>query len=301
MKNLLGYLAIGLIRLLGFLDLSTSQKIGRQIGKMMLARRTRAREVAKLNIQLCYPHLNANQQAKLLEDSLLHSAMTLSESGPMWGYSPEKLLGYVNEIHNENLLDNLVRQEKGILLIVPHLGNWELINTYVGIKHRLTAMYRPAKMPSFNKWMVRRRSAMGGDFVPTTKSGVLSLFSLLKKGEIVGFLPDQEPNKKFGVFALFMGVEALTPVLPHQMIQETQCNVIFAFARRLPNAQGFDIHFQAALPEQFDEDPRVSTTAMNTSIENLVAIAPEQYQWTYKRFKRRPDGSPNPYNQAGVP
>lgn len=301
MKNLTGFIVIAIIKLLGYLSLSNIQRLGRHVGRLIMARRTRSREVAKVNIQLCYPDFSASEQETFVERSLLQTGMAIAEAGPMWGYSPKKLMGCIREIHNENLLENLLRQKKGILLIAPHLGNWEIINTYIASKHRLTAMYRPAKMPSFDSWMLRRRSAMGGDLLPTTREGINSLFSLLSKGEIVGFLPDQEPKRENGVFVPFMGVDTLTPILPHKMIQATQCNVIYAFAERLPEAQGFDIHFHAALPEQFSTDPLASTAAMNKSIEQLIAVAPEQYQWTYKRFKRRPNDEPNPYKVANVP
>jgi KDO2-lipid IV(A) lauroyltransferase len=98
-----------------------------------------------------------------------------------------------------------------------------------------------------------------------------------------------------------MGVDTLTPTLPQQLIQETGCKVIFAFSERLPNNQGFDLHFVSPEEDQFSTDPLVAATAMNAAIATCVAKCPAQYQWTYKRFKRRPEGEKSPYKIAKVP
>lgn len=292
---------IGVVRLMGLASLATAQRVGRGLGAFLWLRRTRSREVARTNLALCYPDKTAAEINAMVHDTLLQNGMTGAEMGVMWGYEPEQLLGLIRAVHHGELLDELARGDTGVLLMVPHLGNWEIISTYVASRCQVTAMYRPAKMKVFSDWMVRRREAVGANMVPTTGAGVKELFRLLNEGRVVGFLPDQEPKRERGVFADFMGVPTLTPVLPHQMIQETGARVIYAFAERLPDAKGFDLHFIAAEEAQYDPDPVVAAAAMNKAIEQCVATCPEQYQWTYKRFKRQPEGKRNPYKAAGVP
>ena len=300
-KNLIGYLMIGAVKLMGLVSFSRAQKVGRYLGKRLASKRTRSREVARVNLNLCYPDKSEDFREALLYDTLLQNGMTGGEMGPMWGYSIDKLKSLIGTVHNIELLEKALKDERGILLMSPHLGNWEIINAWLAGLSPITIMYRPAKAKNFSDWMVSRREAVGCDLVPTTRDGVKTLFETLKAGKMVGFLPDQEPKRERGVFAPFMGVDTLTPSLPHQMIQETGCQVLYVFGRRLPDAAGFDIHISEALPEQFDQDPVVSATAMNKAIENCVAICPDQYQWTYKRFKRRPDDAANPYKLAKVP
>ena len=292
---------IGVIRLMSLASLATAQGVGRRVGGLLWRRRTRSREVARTNLTLCYPDKSAAEVNDMVHETLLHNGMTGAEMGVMWGYEPERLLGLIRTIHNGELLDELIAGDKGVLLMVPHLGNWEIISTYAASRCQITAMYRPAKMKPFSDWMVKRREIVGANMVPTTGEGVRTLFSLLNEGRVVGFLPDQEPKRERGVFADFMGVPTLTPNLPHQMIQETGCQVVFAFAERLPDAGGFDLHFLKAEPGQYDPDPVVAATAMNTTIARCIEACPAQYQWTYKRFKRRPEKVRNPYKEAGVP
>lgn len=301
MKNLIGYLMISVIHLMSYVSLTSAQRVGRGIGRVMMARRTRSREVTRVNLSLCYPEQSETEREQMIRDVLMQSGMTGAEMGPMWGYTQDKLMGMIRTIHNEHLYDEVLSSGKGVLLMVPHLGNWEIISTYAAHKSEITAMYRPAKIKSFNDWMVTRRKAVGANMVATTGEGVRALFDILKRGGVVGFLPDQEPKRERGVFAPFMGVETLTPNLPHQLIQDTGCKVIFAFAKRLPNSQGFDLHFVSPEPKQYDADQVVAASAMNSAIATCIEQCPSQYQWTYKRFKRRPEGEISPYNAAGVP
>ncbi|MEC8443443.1 MAG: lauroyl acyltransferase, partial [Pseudomonadota bacterium] len=124
MKNLLGYVLIGVIKLLSRVSLARAQATGQWLGRRMMKKRTRAREVARVNIGLCYPELSAAEQNSLVEQSLQHSGMTGAEMGPMWGYSHERLMGMIRSVHNGELFDDAIAANEGVLLMVPHLGNW---------------------------------------------------------------------------------------------------------------------------------------------------------------------------------
>lgn len=292
---------IGLVKLLSFVPLSVAQAMGRAVGLMLYRRRTRTREVARVNLSMTYPELTPAERETLLRDTLLENGMIGGEMGPMWGYSKEKNLALIHKIHGMELLTEALHSGKGMMLMAPHLGNWEIINNFVATKTPITVMFRPAKIKVFNDWMLTRREAVGSHLVPTTRDGVMTLFTSLRQGKVIGLLPDQEPKPERGVFAPFMGIETLTPKLPHELLQKTGALALFAFAERLPAAQGFNIHFVRPDDGIYDADPRVSATAMNATIERCVARCPAQYQWTYKRFKTRPNGGNNPYKEAGVP
>lgn len=131
---------------------------------------------------------------------------------------------------------------------------------------------------------------------PANMKGVAQMLKLLKAGEMVGNLPDQEPDDRSGgVFAPFMGVETFSPKLVTRLISKTGAKVVAGFAERLPDGQGFDIHFIAADAGIYSSDEVEAVTAMNRTVEQLVAKAPEQYQWEYKRFKTRPEGEARVY------
>ena len=113
----------------------------------------------------------------------------------------------------------------------------------------------------------------------------------LKRGEQIGILPDQEPKLEGGVFASFFSVQALTMTLVSGLIARTGAKVVCGYAERLPKGRGYGVHFKQVDPLIYDPDLKESVEGLNRSVEACVKQLTEQYQWEYKRFKRRPDGS----------
>ena len=292
---------IGFIRLMSLLPLSLAQSVGRGVGALLWWRRTRAREVARVNLGLVYPHQTASEREALLKETLQHNGMAGTEMGTFWGRESEQCVELIRTVHNEALLDQALADDRGVLLLAPHIGNWELLNTYLTLRANMTIMYKPAKNPVFDQWMHRRRESSGARLVPTTSGGVRTLFKTLQRGGGVGFLPDQEPERRSGVMVPFMGVPTLTPRMPHELLRRTGAKALMVFTVRRPDSDGFDIHLLEPDADIYSTEPDVACEALNRSVERVVATAPEQYQWTYKRFKRQLEGMSNPYKAAGVP
>ena len=60
-----------------------------------------------------------------------------------------------------------------------------------------------------------------------------------------------------------------------------------AFAERLPQGRGYRLHLEELSADRTDE------AALNQAIEALVRRSPEQYLWSYNRYKI-PAGAPPP-------
>ena len=57
----------------------------------------------------------------------------------------------------------------------------------------------------------------------------------------------------------------------------------------------YQVVFERLTPEFGKRDTVAALTEMNQGIEKLVRAHPEQYQWEYKRYKKRPDSSDRMY------
>ena len=77
-KNLIGYLMILVIHLMSYVSLSAAQRVGRGIGWLMWIRRTRGREVARVNLSLCYPDQTDAERSDMIHDTLLQNGIWLS-------------------------------------------------------------------------------------------------------------------------------------------------------------------------------------------------------------------------------
>lgn len=284
-------LALGFIHSLGALSLPRARQLGSAIGNALCFTKSRMYKVTLKNIQLCYPQMPADQQQQLAKSSLQETAKTIAETGIAWGGTPEKFkrnAAMIREVRNQHLFDEALAKKEGVLILTPHIGNWEFISCWLPQRCNLMALYKIAKMPGFEKAMLKAREDSGAKLVPGTGQGVKAFFQHYIDKHVTMILPDQEPSVKSGVWADFFGINTLTPKIVHSMIQKNpKGTVLFAYNLRTPT--GFEMVFRGVDEGVYSEDVEQSALAMNKGIEACIADAPAQYQWDYKRFKKHPD------------
>ena len=124
--------------------------------------------------------------------------------------------------------------------------------------------------------------------MPTNVRGVAGLVKALKRGETTAILPDQQPGLNSGILAPFMGVPVPTMTLVTNLINRSASRALMATALREPG--GWRIHFLPVSEALYSDDQLTAVSALNQDVERIVALAPEQYQWEYKRFRVQADG-----------
>lgn len=281
------------MRLLGCLPLGFNQWLGRLAGGWAFRLKTRAAGITATNISLCFPELSPEARADLAKASLKHTGMTLCETASIWCQPAHKMSGRIRRVEGEHLLNQMMAKGQGLLLLLPHHGNWEAFCYWFGVaRGGLTVLYRPPRIAGLEPFMKAARTRAGNQLVPTSKSGLRQLFKALERGEVAAILPDQVPSS--GHYAPFFGTPALSDILASRLVRYARPGVLCGLARR--NAEGtFDIVIKPAEASLDSDHLDTSTKALNRSIEACILECPEQYQWEYKRFRFRPDGSRRPY------
>lgn len=297
MKEYKAFFAIFSMWMVSLLPLSWAQGLGRSLGRWIYRQGDRQKlyTITRVNLEFCFPTLDEAARQKLIKESLEQTGCALAEMGMSWMWSPKRVLKKVKAVKGEQLIANELNNGRGILLIAPHLGNWEVMNLYLSSHYPVTAMYKPPRQKLFDKLILKRRARLGSKMAPADTRGVRMLIKALRGGEIVGVLPDQEPDAAGGVFVPFYGEPALTMKLFPQLAAQTGVTVICGYACRLQSGEGFELRFSLAEASVNSKDVREAAAAMNRSIEHCVDECPAQYQWEYKRFHSREDGSRDPY------
>lgn len=245
----------------------------------------RERRVTELNLARVFPDQTAQQRKAFAIQSLQHSTATMLELGHAWMAPPEKVEASILAVHGRDKLDSARAEGRGVIVLAPHFGNWEVLNFWLSSHFPFTAMYEPPKIADLEAITRHGRERMGAQLVPTNPRGVAALLKALKRSEAIGILPDQEPAWGSGVFAPFYGHEAYTATLLPKLVARTQARVVTGVARRIPG-KGFEIHFLDADERVYSEDDTLSATGVNASVEASIALDPPQYQWEYKRYRK---------------
>lgn len=292
------YTITSLLRIASLLSLRGAQRIGSFLGSIAWRIQSKARRVTDINLDICMPALSSDERNALSYQSLQHTGMTALEIPLMWEWSVEKCLGLVRETRGLELIDHALNGKKGLILLAPHLGNWELAGLYFSSKHKMAALYSPPNIAEFEEYMINVRGRLGSELVRGDRRGLIRMMEILKEGGVVGILPDQSPRGKTNAYAPFFGMEVKTMTLVAKLLQKTGANALVTYAERLPNAKGFRIVVEKTAPDLSHSDPVIAATALNQTVEQVVRHAPCQYQWEYKRLRHRPPGEQNPYKTS---
>jgi KDO2-lipid IV(A) lauroyltransferase len=264
------------------------------IGYLASLMPTDTRRITLINLRLVFPTMTESATRELALQSIRQTIKGFLELGHIWHNSLDRVQAMIKDVYGLELVKQARESGRGIIFAAPHLGNWEVLGVFIGQIGPMTTLYKPPKIKGLERLIVASRSRPGAELVPTDRHGVIRLSKTLQQGGMTGILPDQQPNKDGGVFAPFFGIQALTMTLLPKLAVKTDATVIFAYAQRRPDGDGFDIVFTPADSDIYHADPVISATAMNKSVERCVLAAPSQYQWEYKRFRSRPDDDPAP-------
>ncbi|WP_193163415.1 lysophospholipid acyltransferase family protein [Microbulbifer hainanensis] len=290
-----GWLAATALKLMGKLPLRWSRRCGRVIGRIAVLTGSESLRVSRINLEICYPGMDPAEREGLARRSVVETAIAGCEVATIWHQPWSRSEDQIIRVRNQQLLCNEIQDDRGVLVLMPHTGNWEIFGMYLATLGSSTALYAPPKIAALDPIIRAGREATGVQMVPTNVHGVRALLKALKAGGIVMVLPDQEPDSSGGDFAPFFGKPALTMTLVHNLQQRTGCRCVFGFGKRVEG--GFELVFLPAEQAIYSEETKVSLAAMNRGVEACIAEAPEQYQWEYKRFRRQPEGKSRIYRK----
>ncbi len=278
-----------------YLPLPVAQGVGAVLGGLLSLFPNETRRVARRNIARCFPDWSSARRHRLLRQSLMQTGRTAAETGILWLRPLARVLPLIREVEGEDLLEQAIARGRGVIMLSPHLGSWEMAGLYLSAQWGITSMYRPPKLMAMNEMMLHGRERGGAHLVPTDASGVRALLRALRQGKMIGILPDQDPERDSGVFAPFFGHPANTMVLLPKLARKSGATVLFIYAERLPRGRGFRLHIRPAPDGVDDADLGRAAASLNQGVEACVRELPAQYQWGYKRFKGQPEGEPDFY------
>lgn len=287
-------LLTALFQFIGILPLLMLRVMGAGIGRLLWWTNGREAKVTRRNLELCFPELSRQQRERLVRSSLSHSGQLGLEVIKVWMQPNKRTAARIRSVTNADLYESASSSGKGVLLLAPHLGNWEVLALWCAAQREVLGLYQPPKQALLEPIIKRARERIGNQLHPTDISGVRAILKALKGNGMTAILPDQEPEPEGGCFAPFYGVEALTMTLIHGLVSRTGCEVLMAYGQRIPG--GWNIVFEEADADISSADLTQSVSALNRSVERCINACPEQYQWEYKRFKKRPDGLPKVYD-----
>jgi len=275
-----------LFRVLSLLPLSVLHALGAMLGWLVYGLSPTYRRHLRENLA------QAGIDASLRGAVAAETGKQMIELSRIWMRPLEEAVPLVSEVVGWEHVEAARQAGKGIVFLTPHLGCFEITAQYLSSFGDITVLYREPKSATANDLILMGRKREHLHLAPADLSGVRSLIKALKKGEMVGMLPDQAPKTGEGVWLKFFGRYAYTMTLAARLT-ETNAVSLLTWGERLPHGRGFRIHFQPPI------NPLSGSTIeraqqINSEIEALIRQCPAQYLWGYNRYKRPGGAEPPP-------
>lgn len=233
-----------------------------------------------------FPEVDFN---KVLHASVSEAGKSIMELPWVWQRPLDEVVASVVQCYGWEHVEAAHAQGKGVIMLTPHFGCFELISLYVAARMPMTAMYRVPKLAWLDKVMREGRERGQMKLARADIGGVRVLLKALKRGESIGVLPDQVPGNGEGEWVPFFGRPAYTITLIGRLMEASGAAVIMSHIERLPRGKGHILRFT---PLSFNTSLPVGSQ-MNAAIEAVVLSCPQQYLWSYNRYKV-PRGAPVP-------
>ncbi len=188
-------------------------------------------------------------------------------------------------------LERAFAQGKGVLSVVAHFGNWELMTVAVPLLARpMQIVYRPLDNPVMDNLLGWSRTKHGNTLIPKGGSGK-RIIRLLRENHVIGILSDQNVDTREGVFVDFFGRPACTSVGTAVLALQSGAPVLPAFMPRMPDGRYRLIILPAVeitRTDDYESDLAVNTQRFTKVVEDMVRKYPDQWFWIHQRWKTKP-------------
>ncbi len=285
---------LALLLLSAWLPVRLLWLLGSGLGSIFYWLPSPACRIAVKNIELCFPELAAEERRRLVKRHFRCCGVAVLSLGVPF-FAPLWRLRKVVAVRDQQYFDQLHAAGRSIILLAPHFITLDIGGMRAGYDKNFVCMYRKARDPLL-EYLFQRRTRSGAVLVDRL-ANLKSLIRYIRSGRPFYYLPDQDMGERASVFVPFFGVPAATVTALSRIAESTNAAVLPCVSRILPYGRGFEVRFYPPFDNFPTKDPVADAARMNGEIEKWVRAMPEQYMWSYRRFKTRPNNAPSLYKK----
>ncbi len=287
-KYLPTWFGMGFIYLCKFLPYKVIIFLGTLLGHLLHGISPHRRQIAKANMQLCFPDKNEEEIDVLVKGHFKNMGIGVFEIAIAWWSSARAIDNLKVSSENVNIF-NEIDKDQGVLILIKHSTHVELDIRLMAQEIELGGMYKPQSNEVMNYLMIRARNryVIGAIHNHQAKEAV----KWINNGQKFLYAADQDYGEKNSQFIPFFGVDAATITFPERL-SKSGVKIVMANVSR--NKKGFHLEFHEI--SDYKEEGSV-LKEVNKFYEKFILNSPENFLWTHRRFKSRPPGEAPIYSE----
>lgn len=263
--------------------------LGRRIGDAWWLIDRRHRAIAEDQAERCL-HLGPTATRRLIRDNFRHYGMVMTEVARLARMTREDFVRLVDFDGFKEFAHGLLAENKGLLLITGHFGNWEWMNsTATALEVTGGSIARPLDNPGMNEFLRRIRERNGLTIIDK-RGAIRKARQMLLENRFVGVLIDQDAGSH-GIVSPFLGRPGSTITIPVELALRTGSPMVTLVLRRGgTNGKAFTMLYNREVRRpDLSADPEAETKrlvdVLNDDLGRIIMQAPEQWFWRHQRWK----------------
>lgn len=177
-------------------------------------------------------------------------------------------------------------REKGVLAVTAHLGNWELMGSFMTTAmpaRRCIMLAKKNKYDEISRLVESLRKNMGMDVLfISEKNGIKSIMKNLHKDTLIGLVADQKSAGRTGPKAMFFGKNTDFVSGPQRLSLKFGVPLLFCYAVRTGPLK-YRVEYSKLEPSD-GQSLQTYTQEMASEFEQAIRRSPEQWVWDYKKW-----------------
>lgn len=287
MKNKLEFLFLKFLSfIISRLSLSNARRLAKLLAFIFYHFIPIRKNVVIKNLNIAFPNLSKKEIKRLTKKSYINLFIVLIEILYLPYLNKEELENLV-EITKKDIMEKALSQNRGLIFVSAHFGNWEIMAISSAIKLNLSysVVIKPLRNPYVDEYINEWRTKFGNRIFSMGLS-IKNIFRELMDKKIVALLADQRASTN-SLEMKFFG--KLTHVYegPAVLSIKTGAPIIFTIAIRQPDYKYLIELVEIPIPSEGDEKEKIYKITENyiSLLEDYIRRYPDHWFWFHNRWK----------------
>lgn len=247
------------------------------LGEFVHRRNGKSIQRLRSNLSVVNPGLNKLELETLVARSMSSYMRYWCDTFRIQNWSTERIRNSVSTSNDHLLLDPM-REGRGVVVALPHSGNWDHAGAYFcSLAIPLVTVAERLKPEALFQKFLQHRESMGFEVLSLDSRSFVTLMKRAKEKRLIALVADRDLSQS-GIDVDFFGKNARMPAGPALLAIKTGIPLIVAHVSYTDSGIHIDFH-PVEIPQQGSESERIAATVQATANLFAIGIAEHPEDW----------------------